>query len=175
MPKLTPRISLSSGIVIAVGMIVGSGLFGLPGVIIQQSGPVTAFAGWVAVTVLIAPMVHIFARLGTRFPTAAGVAKYGEIALGPWGSYGFSLVACGALAAGMPAFFFVGGAYIAEFLHLDPALYRSPFAILLAIATTLLNLWGPENFSRIGKLVVPAVLVFILGIVRGLCPDTGLP
>jgi len=173
MAQLKQRIGFFSGISITVGMIVGSGFFGLPGIIVEQSGPVIGFLGWLTVIVLVAPLVHIFSQLGLRYPSAEGVAKYAEIAFGTWAGYSFSLVACGALAIGMPAFFFVGGAYAAELFHLSPDQYAAPFALFLAIITTLFNLWGPEKFSYLGKIVVPFVLIFIIAIIVLYLPGRG--
>jgi amino acid transporter len=170
---LERRITFVNGVAIAIAMVVGSGLFGLPGLVIESVGHVVAFMGWVTVAIVLAPLIHVFATLGMRHPEASGVAGFASLALGPWSRPGFLLIACGALAVGMPAFFLVGGAYLAELLQLDVAKWRGPFAILLAAASTLMNLLGVRNLGSVNRAIVVLVLAFIVGTVAVILPQLG--
>jgi len=163
--ELQKRITFVSGVAIAITMVVGSGVFGLPGLALEATDPYVALLGWAAVIVLMPPLIHIFAFLGMRYPTSSGVARYAAMGLGEWSHSGFTLIACGALAVGMPAFFLVGGAYLADLLSLDPERWRFIFAIALACASTALNLRGVENMGAVNKSVVVIVIAFTVGLV----------
>ncbi|MEQ8968282.1 MAG: APC family permease [Azospirillaceae bacterium] len=163
--ELQQRITFLSGVAIAITMVVGSGVFGLPGLALEATDPVVALLGWAVVIALMPPLIHIFAYLGMRYPSSAGIARFAAMGLGEWSQSGFTLIACGALAVGMPAFFLVGGAYTADLLALDPDRWRFAFAILLACASTALNLRGVENMGAVNKAVVVTVIVLTIGLV----------
>ncbi len=164
MARLKRRIGFLTGVGIAVSMVVGSGLFGLPGVILQSVEPHEAVLGWVLAALAVAPLVYVFSFLGVRYPVAEGVARYAEVFFGRWAMYSFSAVACGAVAMGMPAFFLVIGSYLAELFSLPPQEYRTVFAAGVVVLATLLNLRGPERAALLNRVVVPATVVFVLGL-----------
>ena len=157
--KLQPRINFSTGVSIAVSMVVGSGLFGLPGLILQQTSPGESILCWIVAATISFPLVYIFAYLGTMYPVAEGVTKYAEIAFGKWALYSASLLSCGALAIALPAFFIVIGSYLAELLKLPSEQYNGICAIFVIIFSTLVNLNGPEKASLMNKIVIPATLI----------------
>src|SRR5262249_14732053 len=100
--EILPRkIGATEGLAIAVTMVVGSGLFALPGLAIEKTDHLTAFYAWVTVTFIVSPFILIFSQLGTRFPESSGIPGFAAEALGAWTRPGFTLVACGALAIGM--------------------------------------------------------------------------
>lgn len=161
MRSLTAR----NGTAIAISMVIGSGLFGLPGLVISETDTVTALFAWVVVALCVAPTIQIFSVLGCRLASSEGVAGFAAYALGDWSRGGFTLIACGALAVGMPAFFLVIGAYTTELLHLDPAVWRGPIAIGVAWFATFMNVRGVHNLAIINQLIVISVLVIMVGIV----------
>ena len=143
-------------------MVIGSGLFALPGLAIEATDPFTAFLGWLSVIALMPPMIHVFSFLGRQFPRAGGIALYASHAFGKWSEGGFSLVICGALAVGMPAFFMVGGAYLAELFNFEPTIWQIPLAIVLAIAATAMNIVGFEKLGWVNKFVVISILGLVV-------------
>lgn len=170
---LVRRVNVYRGTAIAIAMVVGSGLFGLPGLAIGATDHITALAAWAIVALCVAPIIHIFSDLGAREASAEGVAGFAASAIGNWSRGGFSLIACGALAVGMPAFFLVIGAYTAELFALDPSVWRGPIAIAFAWASTLLNARGVQNMSSINQLIVVAVIVMMVGIIGVTAPGLG--
>ena len=158
---LKKKISVLNGVAIAISMVVGSGLFGLPGLAIKATDPVTALAGWGLVILLMPTLIYIFSYLGQRHPSSEGLSLYASIGLGAWSRKGIMLVTCGTLAVGMPAFFLVGGSYIAKLLKVDPNVWAIPGAILLAMATTVINIAGLDKLGAINKLVVALVLATV--------------
>lgn len=159
---LKKNISITAGIAIAISMVVGSGLFALPGLVIEATDPLTAFAGWLLVILLMPPMIHIFAFLGQKFPYVGGITLYASHAVGKWSEGGFSLIICGALAVGMPAFFMVGGAYLAELFTLDVDTWYIPLAIVLALVSTAMNIAGVDKLGWANRFVVISVLVLVI-------------
>ncbi|MEY2618479.1 MAG: hypothetical protein RL522_1481 [Pseudomonadota bacterium] len=158
---LKKKISPVSGIAIAVSMVIGSGLFGLPGLAISATNPLTALLGWGLVVLLMPPLIHVFSWFGRKHPSAEGISLYASMGLGRWSRPGIMMITCGTLAAGMPAFFLVGGNYIALLLDLEAARYAMPCALALACVTTAINLRGIEKLGWVNKIVVALVLLIV--------------
>ncbi|WP_159991175.1 APC family permease [Pelistega ratti] len=162
MTILKKKISLLSGVAIAVSMVVGSGLFGLPGLAIQQTDALTALLAWLGVIALMPALIYVFSWLGCRYPSAEGISLYASKGLGHWSRAGIMMITCGTLAVGMPAFFLVGGSYIAVLLGLNDTQWTIPCALLLAVATTIINLYGVEKLGFINKVIVILVLAVVI-------------
>ncbi|MGZ9571188.1 hypothetical protein ACVTTK_17690 [Alcaligenes nematophilus] len=103
---LNKKISVFSGISIAVSMVVGSGLFGLPGLAIKATDPITALLGWGLVIIILPSLIFVFSYLGQHHPSTEGLSLYASLGLGSWSKKGIMLLTCGTLLVGMPAFFF---------------------------------------------------------------------
>lgn len=162
---LERKVTFMSGLAIAISMVIGSGLFALPGLAIETTDPITALAGWLFVIAIMPAMIWIFSYMGSRYSSAEGIALFASMALGEWSKKGVSLVVCGTLAVGMPAFFMVGGAYTAELFNLDTQTWTIPIGILLAVVTTAINLMGAERLGLINKIVVICVLGLVIYLV----------
>lgn len=158
---LEKKISLLSGVAIAISMVVGSGLFGLPGLAIKETDPLTSLAGWFLIVFLMPALIYVFSWLGQRYPSSEGVSLYAVMGLGEWSKKGVALVTCGTLIVGMPAFFLVGGSYITKLLELQ-SFWVTPCALLLALGTTVINLIGVDKLGAINKLIVVLVLAMVL-------------
>ena len=159
------NLSLGAATAIAISMVIGSGLFALPGLAIDVSDPITALLSWFLVAVCVAPLIQIFAKLGQILPNANGIAGFASFGLGEWSLGGFNLIACGALAFGMPAFFFVAGSYVCDLFSLNHQVWRAPIAILIVWVATFMNIRGLQNISFINKSIVIAVLLVMGGII----------
>jgi amino acid transporter len=155
------QISLGGGVAIAISMVIGSGLFGLPGLAIQTAGPISAVWGWILVIAIMPAMIHIFSYFGRHYPASEGIALYASMGFGSWSRSGILMLTAGSLLAGMPAFFLVGGSYAASLLHLDEATWAAPLAMILAVLTTTANIMGVRQLGLFNSLAV----VLILGII----------
>lgn len=156
---LKKKISVLNGTAIAISMVVGSGLFGLPGLAIKVTDPITALMGWALIILILPTLIFIFSYLGQRYPSTEGLSLYASLGLGAWSKKGIMLVTCGTLVIGMPAFFLVGGSYIAKLGGLDINIWTIPCAIVLAVVTTVINLTGLDKLGWINKSVVALVLI----------------
>lgn len=158
---LKKKITLINGVAIAISMVVGSGLFGLPGLAIRETNPLTALLGWAFIVLLMPSLIYVFSWLGSRHPSSEGISLYASMGLGNWSRPGIMMITCGTLVVGMPAFFLVGGSYIAALLDLDTVRWSVPCALLLACVTTVINLRGVEKLGFVNKLVVVLVLCVV--------------
>lgn len=158
---LEKKITLLNGVAIAIAMVVGSGLFGLPGLAIRETSPLTSLLAWGFIALLMPSLIYVFAWLGRRHPSCEGISLYASMGFGKWSQPGIMMITCGTLAVGMPAFFLVGGNYIATLLNLELTRWAVPCALLLAVATTTINIRGVEKLGLINKLVVILVLCVI--------------
>lgn len=158
--ELKKTISLWQGVALAVGMVVGSGLLGLPGMAIETVGADTAIVGWFLILVLLAPMIALFVKLGVAYSESAGLSKYAEVALGPWAGSSVTALLCGTFTIGIPALAMIGGAYACELIGIpqNPGMFIVAAAVLLA--STVLNIAGVQMASIINT--VSLYLIFIL-------------
>lgn len=158
---LKKKITLFSGVAIAISMVVGSGLFGLPGLANRETSPLTALLGWGLIVLVMPSLIYVFSWLGGRHPSSEGISLYASMGVGKWSRPGIMMITCGTLAVGMPAFFLVGGSYIAALLELDATRWSVPCSLLLACVTTAINLRGVEKLGFVNKLVVALVLCVV--------------
>jgi amino acid transporter len=164
MSDLRPRISLPAGIALAVGMVVGSGMFGLPGLALQAGSPQVVAMGWLSSALASLPLVAIFAVLGGRYRSSAGLARYAEVALGGWANKAVTAVLCGTFPLGIPALAMIGASYALPFLGAGPD-WILPVAALFILLAVLGNLVGIRTSSAINgmSLILMAGIVVSLG------------
>jgi APA family basic amino acid/polyamine antiporter/amino acid efflux transporter len=158
--ELKKVITVPKGIAIAVSMVIGSGLFGLPGLAIGVAGPYTALISWIGISILMLPMIILFSELGVRYASSAGLAQYAEVAFGSWAKSGVTAVLCGTFTIGVPALTVIGSAYVCQFIGIDETLYAYPVSILFLGLTTLMNIAGVKITSYVNS--VSMYLLFAL-------------
>ena len=134
MTELRRRISLFGGAALAVGMVVGSGVFGLPGLALQLSSPRIAAFGWLACAIACFPLLCVFAFLGTRYACAAGIARYAEAALGRRAEFAVTAVLCGTFPLTVPAQSMIGASYARIACGLDQGNLVPVSALILFVA-----------------------------------------
>jgi len=142
---------------IAVGAMLGSGIFVLPGLAAGMAGPWVSLSYMLA-GLLVMPAVLSKAELATAMPVAGGTYVYVDRAMGPWlgtitgiGTW-FSL-------SSKTAFALVGlGAYLVLFSS-APAL---PVAVGILVALLALNTIGAGKVSGIQVIIVGATLVALV-------------
>src|SRR5437660_1272985 len=117
-PELKKSLTVGRGVAWAVSMVVGSGLLGLPGLALEAGGPAGACLGWLATTLVSLPLVHIFAKLGLKFTSSAGIARYAQAAAGEWAGYAATAVLAGTFMICIPVGTLIGAAYLQRLLHL---------------------------------------------------------
>lgn len=172
MQTLARKIGTLHGLVLAVSLVVGSGLFGLPGIALQKFGNESSLVAWFATTLLLLPLIHIFCRLGRRFPTAGGLTAFASHAFGPWAATAVSLLLLASIAIGVPSCGMIATVYIRKFLGL-PDVWQLPLTLLLFGLIAGINALG-VRWGSLVNLASSAVLVTVMvGLVLKNLPSVG--
>jgi len=148
MAELRKEITTGRGILLAVTMVLGSGLFGLPGLALERGTPYEALAAWFLISLAMVPLICIFSDLGVRFTTAAGLSRYAEEAVGAWGNYAVVYLMIGSVAFGMPAMSNIAAAYIARLIG-TPESSVTALSLLFIVAMVASNLFGVRATSAV--------------------------
>jgi len=161
MNELNKTIGFWKGLGIAVSMVIGSGLLGLPGLTFGHANVYESLLGWLLMPLIACPLIKLFSDLGMMYPSSAGISKYVEVAVGGYGRYVVTIVYCGTITIGIPALAIIGGSYINElFGVLSPYV----FAIIILILMSIINLFGIKLSSIINllSLILLLLLIFLL-------------
>ena len=154
---------------------VGAGIFSLLG----AAGEVAGAAVWLSF--LIAGIVamlqgYSFAKFGARFPTAGGLLEYvarGSATATSSGSSAWLLLAANAIVTAMVAVSF--GSYASSAFTDGSDSWVAPFAVLLILAMTALNIVGSEAVAKAQTVIVYVVLgiltLFAVSTLANLDPD----
>ena len=151
------HLSVRQAAFIGVGSMVGAGIFALLG----AAGEVAGAAVWISF--LLAGTVAIlqgysFAKLGARYPSGGGFVEY---VVRGWGQGHFTgviawmLLAVNAIITAMVAVSF--GSYASAAVA-DNSDWIAPFAVLILLVMTGLNILGSQAVARAQTLVVTVVV-----------------
>ncbi|MGF6292158.1 amino acid transporter [Paraburkholderia youngii] len=160
-PELRRQISLFGGTALAVGMVVGSGVFGLPGLALQLGSPQIAAFGWLACAIACLPLLWVFAILGTRYASAAGVSRYAEAALGRRAESAVTAVLCGTFPLTVPAQSMIGASYALVAFGLDKSAHV-PICISILLVAITFNLFGIRKAALVNKLSLALIIAAVL-------------
>jgi amino acid transporter len=148
---------------IGVGAMVGAGIFALLG----AAGEVAGAAVWLSF--LLAGGVaglqgYSFAKFGARYPSGAGLLEYVRRAYGDGhvtGVIAWLLLGANAIITGMVAVSF--GSYASSAVADGSEDWVKPFAVLVVLVMTALNVLGSQVVAR-AQTVVVVVVVGILSV-----------
>ncbi len=167
-------LSVRQAAFIGVGAMVGAGIFALLG----AAGEVAGSAVWISFLLagaVAALQGYSFAKLGARYPSAGGFLEY---VIRGWGDGHFTgviawmLLAVNAIITAMVAVSF--GSYASSAVA-DNADWVKPFAVLVLLVMTALNVVGSQAVARAQTLVVVVVVgiltVFAVATLTNLDPD----
>lgn len=164
--QMNKKLGVLPGISIATMMLVGSGIFALPGLVIETSGPITSLFSWIFVTAISIPIICVFSTLGSLYPGNAGIARYADIAIGPQAKTITMLISYGAYATGMPALFLVAASYLTHLFNWQSDLSIYLLSIILLLFVSIINLLGIKIFLFlnlfISSLTIISLLFFII-------------
>ncbi len=155
-------LSVRQAAFIGVGSMVGAGIFALLG----SAGAVAGAAVWVSFLlagIVAALQGYSFAKLGAQYPSGGGFLEY---VVRGWGDGHFTgviawmLLAVNAIITAMVAVSF--GSYASE-AFTDGADWVKPFAVLVLVVMTALNVLGSQAVARAQTIVV-IVVVGILAV-----------
>lgn len=160
--QLDRQLGLASVFSIAVGAMLGSGIFVLPGIAASMAGPGVALA-YLLAGFLVFPALLSKAEMATAMPVSGGTYVYVDRALGPWMGTITGLGTWFSLAA-KTAFALAGlGAYLSIISSMDPL----HFALGILALMLVLNILGTGKVSGLQVAVVGfclfALAVFVVG------------
>jgi amino acid transporter/mannitol/fructose-specific phosphotransferase system IIA component (Ntr-type)/nucleotide-binding universal stress UspA family protein len=155
--ELKRNLGFMSVFSIAVGAMLGSGIFVLPGLAASIAGPWVSLSYMLA-GLLVLPAVMSKAELATAMPVAGGTYVYVDRSMGPWLGTITGIGTWLALSA-KTAFALVGlGAYLVLFSSV-PAL---PVALAILVALLSLNAVGAGKVSGIQVVIVSLTLIALV-------------
>ncbi|QYB04220.1 amino acid permease [Rhodococcus sp. USK10] len=175
-PALKKALSQRQLTMIAIGGVIGAGLFVGSGVVIGDTGP-AAFVTYALAGVLIIMVMRMLAEMAVANPSTGSFADYARRALGNWAGFsvGWLYWYFWVIVVGFEA---IAGATIIQY-WIDIPLWLS--ALVLMILMTATNLFSVSSFGEFefwfAGIKVAAIVVFIaLGalFVLGVWPNKAL-
>ena len=82
---LAKTLSVGQAIGLGITIVVGSGLLVLPGLAYREVGDAAIWA-WVGDALLVLPLLVVFGYLGSRYPSAGGIAGFVQAGFGRTGA-----------------------------------------------------------------------------------------
>ncbi|MFD5244070.1 APC family permease [Amycolatopsis sp. NPDC058340] len=159
----TRHLTVSQGVALYVGAVLGTGLLVLPSLAAKAAGPASLVAFLVLVLVS-APVAATFGALAGRHPDAGGPATFALRAFGPktsavtgWWFYFGTL-------AGMPAASAFGATYVTELVGGGRTMTMVLAAVLVLIAIGV-NLFGVHLSGRVQLVLTGFLTVLLVGAV----------
>ena len=173
-PALRRTLRAGDLVLLAVGTVIGSGIFLVPATVLRQTGGSVGVAllVWVLAGVLSLLGALTYGELGAARPEAGGLYAYVRDAFGAlpaflYGWTAFFVIASGSVATLAVAF----AAYAQQFVALTPAAAKG-VAVLMIAAVMLVNVRGArqgadvQNVStalKAGAIVVVSLVLLALG------------
>lgn len=177
MPRKT--LSVFDVVAIIVGIVLGSGIFKLPGMVAANSANETVFLlTWVAGGVMSIVGALCYAELASTYPNAGGDYYFIHRAYGRGMSFLFAWARMSVIQTGSIAFlgFFIGD-YMSEVYSLgvySPSIY----AIVTIVMLTVINLFGIKQgkwAQNLFTITIVTGLLIVIGIGFGGSAETAVP
>src|SRR4051812_6375544 len=161
---------------IAIGGVIGAGLFVGSGAVINETGP-AAFLSYAVTGVLIILVMRMLGEMATANPSTGSFADYARKALGGWAGFSVAWLYWyfWVIVVGFEA---VAGAKILTFWFDAPLWMLSLVLVVLMTATNLVSVgsYGEFEYWFAGIKVFAIIVFLVLGAayVFGIWPDRGM-
>lgn len=157
-------------VLLAVGTVIGSGIYLVPSVVLQQTGAQTgpAMLVWIVAGVLSLLGALTYAELGAMKPEAGGLYAFIRDAFGPvwaflFGWTSFFVIASGSIAALAVAF----AGYLSQIVPMGTLASRL-MAVAVIAFTALINVRGTKGSARLQNWTTGAKVLALLAMGIGL-------
>ena len=154
--KVAPKqlLSVSDGIVLICGMVIGAGIFKAPSIVAGNSSSATEFLGaWVLGGVISLCGALVYAELATRHPETGGEYAFLSRGMGRGVAFVFAWARMTVIQTGaIAAVAFVLGDYASEILRLGEK-SSAIYAVIGVIALTVLNVAGTRESKGLQKIM----------------------
>lgn len=155
-PTQHGRLSMTQGVALYVGAVLGTGVIALPALAAREAGPASLLA-WLGLVLASAPLAATFAALGARHPDSGGVSTYARRAFGPRAGAVVGWWFYSAIPAGAPAAALFAGAYVRSAFGISQ--YATAAGLFVAVGVA--NYFGVRVSGRV-QLALAGVLVTLL-------------
>ena len=153
---VSPRqlLSLSDGIVLICGMVIGAGIFKAPSIVAANTGSNTAFIlAWVLGGVVSLCGALVYAELSSRYPETGGEYAFLSRGMGRGVAFVFAWARMTVIQTGaIAAVAFVFGDYASEMLRLGDK-SSAVYAAIAVAALTAINVMGTVESKTIQKVM----------------------
>lgn len=158
-------LSVTDGVAVLVGVVIGIGIFGFPPLVAQQAGsPVIYIGMWVAGGLVMLIGALCYAELGSAYPHAGGEYHYLQRAWGARLGILFAWARGTVIQTGsIAAVAFIYGEYAQQLVSLG-GWGQAIHAGLAVLALTALNVLGTRESTRL-QVIFTSLTVLLLGTV----------
>lgn len=147
----------------SVTIVVGAGLLALPGLTYASAGRL-GYLPWVAVALLMLPLLEIFSHFARHMPSAGGVVGYVRGTLGPRAAAMCEVVVLGTFSLGIPAIALIGAGYLQQ---LAPSLGMTGAGLGVITLAYLAGVVGLRISGVIQTVIAAVIVVGVLVIGAG--------
>jgi amino acid transporter len=147
-------LSLSDGIVLICGMVIGAGIFKAPSIVAANTSSATAFVlAWVLGGVVSLCGALVYAELSSRYPETGGEYAFLSRGMGRGVAFVFAWARMTVIQTGaIAAVAFVFGDYASEMLRLG-ARSSAIYAALAVVVLTAINVLGTVESKTLQKVM----------------------
>ena len=157
------RMGLVAATAMSVTIVVGAGLLTLPGLSYAQAGRL-GHLPWLLMSVLMLPLLAVFAFFARRHPSAGGVVGYIRLSLGPQLGAASEAIVNGTFSLGLPAVALIGATYLQQTL---PDLPVAATAIGMVTIGLLFGMFGLRVSGAIQTAIATLIVLGLLGLCAG--------
>ncbi len=170
--NLKQTLTISQAVGLGITIVVGSGLLLLPGLAYIEAGASSIYT-WLICALLVIPLLVIFSALGSKYPTAGGVAGFMQNAFSRDVAGATEVMLLGTFGLGIPAIALTGSYYFNALFSIN-----FQWSELVTLTVSLLMIWGAFFVNYLGAsisgniqkifaiiLVLALILVPILSII----------
>ncbi len=175
--KLKKSVTFVEAIAIVIGMIIGSGIFLKPGIVLNNAGsPIMGILAWVVGGIVTLASALTVAEIASAIPKSGGLYTYLEELYGEKWSFllGWvqTVISYPASAAALAIAF---ATYSTYFIPMD-AFQQKLIAIAVLVFVIIMNIIATkfggviQTISTVGKLI-PIAAIILLGLINGTAHD----
>ena len=157
------RMGLVAATAMSVTIVVGAGLLTLPGLSYAQAGRL-GHLPWLLMSVLMLPLLAVFAFFARRHPSAGGVVGYIRLSLGPRLGAASEAIVIGTSSLGLPAIALIGATYLQQTL---PGLPVAATAIGMVTIGLLFGMFGLRVSGAVQTAIATLIVLGLLGLCAG--------
>ena len=157
------RMGLVAATAMSVTIVVGAGLLTLPGLSYAQAGRL-GHLPWLLMSVLMLPLLAVFAFFARRHPSAGGVVGYIRLSLGLRLGAASEAIVIGTFSLGLPAIALIGATYLQQTL---PGLPVAVTAIGMVTIGLLFGMFGLRVSGAVQTAIATLIVLGLLGLCAG--------